>query len=209
MLESVVTYILAYAFVFAAFYLLGVRGRPRTVRWLLAWGVVLLFVALLVGSAWRDTVNPLIRWGAWEEAVWAVAGFLVVLAGLGAVLYGGFRFMQETSWAFGDEAMQRNLAVIRERKKHLPVSARGALGEPANPLACLASGNGLAAGWPGRNRPGGPDLRRGRGLPGPDRCHPGAAGRRRAPALDSQKRRNTDYVKRDGTEGKARSTLRY
>lgn len=126
MLESVVTYILAYAFVFAAFYLLGVRGRPRTVRWLLAWGVVLLFVALLVGSAWRDTVNPLIRWGAWGEAVWAVAGFLVVLAGLGAVLYGGFRFMQETSWAFGDEAMQRNLAVIRERKKHLPVRLRAA-----------------------------------------------------------------------------------
>lgn len=55
MLGDVVTYVLACAFAFAAFYLLGVRGRPRTAGWLAAWGVVLLFVALLVGSAWKTT----------------------------------------------------------------------------------------------------------------------------------------------------------
>lgn len=94
MLEDVVTYILACAFVFAAFYLLGVRGKPRTAGWLAAWGVVLLFVALLVGSAWSETVNPLLRRGEWVQAARAAAGFLVILAGLGAVLYGGFRFVQ-------------------------------------------------------------------------------------------------------------------
>ncbi len=126
MLEEFVTYILAYVFVFSAFYLLGVRGRPRTVKWLLAWGVVLLFMASLVGSAWRETVGPLIRRMAWREAFWAMAGFLMVLAGLGGVLYGGFRFLQETSRAFGDEAMQRNLAMIRERKMYLPARVRAA-----------------------------------------------------------------------------------
>lgn len=55
MAGDAVVYTLACAFVFAAFYLLGVRGKPRTAGWLAAWGVVLLFVALLVGSAWKTT----------------------------------------------------------------------------------------------------------------------------------------------------------
>lgn len=126
MLEDAVTYALACAFVFTALYLLGVRGRPRTAGWLAAWGVVLLFVALLVGSAWRETVNPLLRRGEWGEAGRAAAGFLLVLAGLGTVLYGGFRFVRDTGRALAGEAIQRNLAVIRQRRKHPPDRVRAA-----------------------------------------------------------------------------------
>ncbi|MCX7855731.1 MAG: hypothetical protein N2556_07120 [Anaerolineae bacterium] len=126
MLEDAATYVPACAFVFAAFYLLGVRGKPRTVGWLVAWGVVLLFVALLVGSAWRETVNPLMRRGEWVQAGRAGAGFLVILAGLGAVLYGGFRFVQATLQALGDEALQRNLAVIRGRQRDSLAEVRAA-----------------------------------------------------------------------------------
>lgn len=126
MLQDAATYILACVFVYAAFYLLAVRGRPRSAGWLLAWGAVLLFVALLVGSAWGETVNPLIRRGAWVEAGRAAAGFLVVLAGLGAFLYGGFRFVQETGSTLGDETMQRNLTVVRQWEKQSPAGVRAA-----------------------------------------------------------------------------------
>ncbi|MCS7178812.1 MAG: hypothetical protein RML46_07805 [Anaerolineae bacterium] len=81
--------------------------------------MVLLSVALLVGSAWRETVNPRMRRGEWVRAGQAGAGFLVILAGLGAVLYGGFRFVQATLQALGDEALQWNL-VVRSALPGLP-----------------------------------------------------------------------------------------
>ncbi|MBC7227840.1 MAG: hypothetical protein H5T61_11510 [Thermoflexales bacterium] len=134
MLEDAATYILVVAFVYAAFYLLGVRGRRRTAGWLAAWGVVLLFVALLVGSAWRETVGPLLRRGEWVRAGREAAGFLVILGGLGAVLYGGFRFVQATFRALGDPAMGRNLEVIRARKGRTLADVRAARRENARLL---------------------------------------------------------------------------
>lgn len=125
-LEDVATYGVALAFVAAAFYLLAMRKRPRSIGWFAAWGVVLLFVALLLGSLWKETVSPLVRQGEWEQAGRAAAGFLVILAGTGAVLYGGFRFLWGTVRAFGDEALQRNREVIRCRKEHTPAEVRAA-----------------------------------------------------------------------------------
>lgn len=104
-LVDVATYGMALASVSAAFYLLAVRKRPRSIGWFAAWGVVSLFTALLLGSLWRETVSPLVRQGEWEQAGRAAAGFLIILVGVGAVLHGGFYILKGTVRAFNDDAL--------------------------------------------------------------------------------------------------------
>ncbi|MCR4407840.1 MAG: hypothetical protein NUW24_13130 [Anaerolineae bacterium] len=122
-------WIAATAFVMASFYLLARgsgKGIPRSWDVLVAWGVVLAFVAALLWSMWSETLHPLIQQGAWGQVWLTGLGLLLILASVGTMVYGGCRFVMATLHLLSDETFQQNAALARKRQAHSPAVVRAA-----------------------------------------------------------------------------------
>ena len=71
-----------------------------------------VFVGAILWSMWVETLRPLFRQGDTAAIINNLVGLPLILIGVGIFVYGGIVFVRDTFGALGDEAMQKNTAVI-------------------------------------------------------------------------------------------------